>query len=147
MSVETPAVAPTAPARTPWRRPDQRPRLWPAVAALAVYWAATIIVGRTEKPYFVGFMFGLIAPTLLALFLLGWWWLSRRIRLADRAYGFLIVVAGGLIAWPLAHPSVGIFGLWLMALPVVLKAWVLWMAVGRGWGAAGSRAVRGVVTA
>ncbi|HKB04136.1 MAG TPA: PQQ-binding-like beta-propeller repeat protein [Gemmataceae bacterium] len=147
MSVETPAVAPTAPARTPWRRPDQRPRLWPAVAALAVYWAATIIVGRTEKPYFVGFMFGLIAPTLLALFLLGWWWLSRRIRLADRAYGFLIVVAGGLIAWPLAHPSVGIFGLWMMALPVVLTAWVMWMAVVKWWAPAAYRPGAVVVAA
>src|SRR5262249_59394940 len=98
MSVETPLVAPSVSAHTPWRSSDRRPRLWPAVAALAVYWAATLVVGQMEKPYFVGFLFGLAAPTLLALFFLGWWWFSRRIRLADRVFGFLVVLAGGLLA-------------------------------------------------
>jgi outer membrane protein assembly factor BamB len=82
-----------------------------------------------EKPYFVGFLFGLAAPTLLVLFLLFWWWLSRRIRLADRLFGFIVILAGGLVAWPLAHPSIGPFGLWMTALPIVLTAAVLWLAV------------------
>src|SRR6478672_8998567 len=107
MSVETPLVAPSVPTRTPWRSSDRRPRLWPAITAIAVYWAATLIYGRVEKPYFYGFIFGLLAPTVLVLFLLGWWWLGRRIRLADRVFGFLVVVAGGLVALPQVHPSVG----------------------------------------
>ncbi|HJZ91087.1 MAG TPA: PQQ-binding-like beta-propeller repeat protein [Gemmataceae bacterium] len=115
----------------PWRA--KPPRLWPAVAAVVVYWAVTISVGRIEKSYFVGFIFGLAAPVLLALFFLGWWWLSRRIRLSDRLYGFLVVVAGWLIAWPLAHPSVGFFGLLMMALPVVLTVWTLWMLAVKWW--------------
>jgi hypothetical protein len=132
MSIETATLAPSAAGRTPWRLPDQRTRLWPAMTGVALYWTATLIAARTEKPYFVGFMFGLIAPTLLALFFLGWWWLSRRIRLADRVFGFL-VVAGGLAALPMVHPSIGPFGLWMMALPFVLSAWVLWMVVVKWW--------------
>jgi outer membrane protein assembly factor BamB len=106
------------------------------MTAIAIYWAATIVVGQMEKPYFVGFIFGLAAPTLLALFFLGWWWFSRRIRLADRVFGFLVVAGGGLVAWPLAHPSIGPFGLWMTALPTVLTVWTLWMAVVK-WAAPG----------
>jgi outer membrane protein assembly factor BamB len=94
---------------------------------VAVYWALTVVVGNVEKLYFLGFLYGMASAALLAIVFLAWWWLNRRIRLADRAAGFLLVAAAGAAVAPLCHPSISLFGLLFFGLPVVLTVCTVWM--------------------
>jgi outer membrane protein assembly factor BamB len=108
-----------------------QPRLWPALVFVALYWAAAVVVGRLDKPYFYGFLYGMASAALLTLVWFVWWWTRRSIRLRDRLLGFLLVVVGGTIVAPLCHPSVGPFGLAFTGLPIALTAWTLWLVLAR----------------
>ena len=106
------------------------PRLWPPVAFVGAFWIAYFVVGGMEKPYFIGFLYGMAAAALLVLLFFGWWWSRRRIRLSERLYGFVVVLGTGMIVAPFCHKSVW-FGLLITGLPTVLTAWTLWMLVVR----------------
>src|SRR5262249_41097277 len=80
-------------------------RLWPAVVLVALFWVGFFVMARLEKPYFVGFLYALASSGLFALFYLTWWWTRRRIPLAERLYGFILIVGGGVMAAMLSHPS------------------------------------------
>jgi outer membrane protein assembly factor BamB len=102
-------------------------RLWPALVLLAAYGAFLLVGDQLELSTFARFISRLAAGVLLLLLLLVWWWANRRVRWRDRAYGFGLLLAGGAVAAPLCHPSVGGFGLLMGSLGVVLAAWVLAM--------------------
>jgi outer membrane protein assembly factor BamB len=91
-----------------------------------VYWVAHFVVGALEKPYFVGFLYGMAAPALLLLLFSLWWWFFARLGLAERLYGCLLVVAVGIAVAPLCHPSIW-FGLPTGGLPIALTALTLWV--------------------
>jgi outer membrane protein assembly factor BamB len=111
----------------------QKPRLWLPVAFVACFWTARLIVGQLEMPYFYRFMLGMLFPGLLALSFFIWWWANRRIRLADRLYGFLLILGVGAILGPLVHESIGWWGLGMGGLPVVLTALTMWLVVARNY--------------
>ncbi len=114
----------------PFPSPAAKPvRLWPAVALLALFWGGRLVVEQLDKFYFIGFLYSLASSGLLVLLFFAWWWTNRGIRLADRLYGFLVIVGGGLVVEPLCHPSIGWFGILTIGLPVVLTVWTLWMIV------------------
>jgi outer membrane protein assembly factor BamB len=107
------------------------PRSWPPLLFVALYWLAFVIVGQLDKPYFYGFIYGMASAALLTLVFFGWWWTRRTIRLRNRLFGFLLVVAGGMIVAPLCDRSVGVFGIVFTGLPAALTVWALWMIVAR----------------
>src|SRR5262245_59055858 len=96
-----------------------RPRFWPAVVLVSLFWIGFVIIRAVEKPYFVGFMYSMAAPALLLLVFSPWWWFNRRIPMNDRIYGCLVVIATGIAVAPLCHKSVW-FGLPTIGLPVAL---------------------------
>jgi outer membrane protein assembly factor BamB len=110
-----------------------KPRLWLPVAFVATYWIARFIVGQLEMPYFYRFMLGMLFPGLLTLSFFIWWWASRRIPLADRFYGFLLILGIGAILGPFVHKSIGWWGLGMGALPVVLTALTVWLVIARNF--------------
>lgn len=130
MRAET-APSPVAAQKPTTPTPAAPPRLWPPVAFVAVYWAAGFVVGRLDKPYFYGFLYGMASGALLALFYFGWWWTRRSVPLRGRLLGFLLVVGGGAVAYPLVHPSLGGFGLLFTGLPIALTAWTAWMLLAK----------------
>jgi outer membrane protein assembly factor BamB len=105
-----------------------RPRLWPAVALLSLFWIAFVVVGALDKPYFIGFLYGMAAPAMLLLLFSIWWWCNARIPLADRAYDFLLVFVTGMAVVPFCHKSI-LFGFATLGLPLALTALTLWMLV------------------
>src|SRR5690348_3206963 len=81
---------------TPAAPPAPRPRLWPAVVLVGLYWAVFLVCGRLDLPLFVRFMSQLISTALLLLLFTGWWLINWRFRLADRLLGLGAAVAGGV---------------------------------------------------
>src|SRR5262245_56790829 len=131
MHAETTLASPTEPQpRVPPAR-TKPPRLWPALALVALFWIVSFVVAGLNKSYFVGFLSGMATSFLLTLSYLVWWWTSSRIRLLDRLYGFAVIAAGGVAVAPFCHPSIGWFGLLVTGLPVVLTDWTLWMLLTR----------------
>lgn len=113
-------------------------RLWFPAALVVLYWAFQWIVPHVEMTSLPRFLSRIAMYALVPLAFLIWWWANRRIPLADRAYGFGLVVAGGVIASLFSHPTMGTFGLVLYGLPLVVSVWTLWLFVARrvshrGW--------------
>src|SRR5262249_14856886 len=130
-----PAAATTAP---PPAAPAAPPRLWPPLLFVALYWGAAFVVGRVEKPYFYGFLYGMASAALLALFFFGWWWTRRGIRFSERLLTFGLVVGAGVAVAPLCDKSIW-FGLATFCLPVVLATWTLLMLLARKAGLSWNR--------
>jgi outer membrane protein assembly factor BamB len=97
------------------------------MALVGLFWIVHFVVAELEMPYFLRFLLSMAAPGLLALLYFGWWWASRRIPLADRLYGFALILGAGALVEPLCHKSIGWFGLAMGGLPIVLTIWTLWM--------------------
>jgi outer membrane protein assembly factor BamB len=120
-----PAYAPPA---------ERRPRLWPGVVLVALYWAVLKLPGFIDAEPMTQFMivfFGSMAvPALFAL----WWLFFSRVRWADRFLGLLACALVGGASFFLSHPSfqkTGMFGPLFYVLPVVTTGWVLWLFVAR----------------
>jgi hypothetical protein len=98
---------------------------------VAAYWGVLLLCDRLELTTFARFISRLAAGSLLILALLVWWWVNRRIRPWDRAYGFAVVFGLGAVASPFCAPSIGGFGLLMGPLAFVLTVWVLWMVLAK----------------
>jgi outer membrane protein assembly factor BamB len=107
------------------------PRLWFPITLVTLYWVLSIVVSRLEKLYFLGFLYGMASAAVFILVYFGWWWLNRRIRLSDRFFGFVLILAGGAVVEPFCHESIGWFGLWTACLPIVLTVWTVWLLAAR----------------
>src|SRR5262245_25107933 len=131
MSVEVSPIPPATPTRPLPHSAPKRPRLWPAVALVALYWAAVVTSYALELGTFPRFVSRLGAAVLLILVFAGCWWASRRVRLRDRAAGFALVVAGAAAVQFLGDPSATGFGLVMLVVPCALTAATLWAVAGR----------------
>jgi outer membrane protein assembly factor BamB len=124
---------------------ERRPRVWPGVLIVLLYWAALklpgwLALGAMMQFYIAGFG----SMILVALFLV-WWVFFSRIAWADRFLGLLAGAAIGFGAWSLLDPSwLGkpgetpdqrtmrvMFTLTFHMLSVVLTGCVVWMLIAR----------------
>jgi outer membrane protein assembly factor BamB len=131
MHAETTLTSPIEPTQQVPPGRAKPPRLWPALALVALYWIGFFVVAGLNKSYFFGFLSGMASSFLLTLFYLVWWWTNRRIRFLDRLYGFVVIAAGGAAVAPFCHASIGGFSLLVTGLPVVMTVWTLWMLLTR----------------
>jgi outer membrane protein assembly factor BamB len=110
----------------------QRPRVWPAIVLLGLFWAFTLVCRWIEMPLFVRFMSQLISVSLLLLLFTGWWLVNRRRGWVERFLGLGAVAAGGAAAAFLADRTLPVITLLLLAVPWVFTAWAVWLLVARG---------------
>jgi len=108
-----------------------QPRLVFPAALLVIYWALYFIVGAWEKPYFYGFIYGMLSAVVFAICFLGWWWSNRTFRLVEKAIGFALIVAGAWIAAKFSHRSMNVLTLSATGFPLVVTAIVGWLALTR----------------
>ncbi len=125
--------APAAAAAGDHATPESRPlRLWPAVVMLALFWAFYLANGSFEMTMFARFMSRLAAHGLLLLGFLVWWlFISRGVSWGDRLLAVAVFVVGSIAVLSVADPTITIFSIFMAALPWVLTAGVLWLAVSR----------------
>ncbi len=127
----------TSPA--PWSPiADRRPRLWPGVAIVLLYWAALKVPGWVMPGTMAQFMISGFGTMALAVVFVVWWLFFSRVTWAERFAGLLIVGAIGTGAWYCYHPSVrGLkpqdttIILTFNILPIVLTGWILWLLIAR----------------
>ena len=122
-AIEPVTQQPTDPALSPCVTPA---RLWFPIASVACFWVLNFVVSSVEKPYFVGFLYGMAAAAVLVLAYSIWWWTNWRIPFRERLFGCVLVVGAGLLIAPLSHKSM-LFALPTLGLPAVLTIWTLWM--------------------
>jgi outer membrane protein assembly factor BamB len=134
------AVMTPEPAAKPAAVASAVPRVWPGLAIAAAYWAYKLIAGQMETTIFVGFFTWVGATALFLLLFLIWWFAASRMSWTDRVLGLVALVASGLLANRVSDPSMKGFGSLFFALPVVLTAWVIWLAVARNSSLAARRA-------
>src|ERR1043165_3295383 len=105
----------------------RRLRVWFPVGLVLLYWAARLIVGYLDVPVFIRFMVPMAVSALMTLAIPIWWLCQKRISLSGRFAGLaaLIVVA---VAATLLNRDFMAIALVMTALPIVLSAWVLWLA-------------------
>jgi outer membrane protein assembly factor BamB len=137
MVAESPSVAPAENAiLSPVVRPAPKPRLWPGLVLIGLYWLACAVVYTFFSGTFTQFMTIFWSPILLAAGVLIWLAFLSRLPWRQRCWILGCLVVGGALAWLTYHKSMA-FGLLMTALPMAITAVVLLMAVTRG---AGTRA-------
>lgn len=111
------------PSAQPWLR------LWPGVVILVLQWLIILVpawIAPVTMAHFMGWMLGSIVG---AIALLIWWLFASRLRWADRVICVLVFGVAAAAMLLFCHPSLGVFGLILHALPIATTAWVLWLLV------------------
>jgi outer membrane protein assembly factor BamB len=107
-----------------------RPRLWPAVVLVGLFWSYDLILRWLEAEMFTRFLSLLGAVGLLTLLFTVWWLFNRRIARADRWTCLGVAVFGG-VASGLLSSKVGVMAWLLMSLPWVITTWTVWLLSAR----------------
>src|SRR5215813_13616739 len=111
--------------------PGRPLRLRLPALALLTFWAITLAASWVDKPYFVGFMFGLLCTGLITLLILGWWWFNRVLRMWEKCAGFALLAAEAWVVGRLSHHSINFFTVWLVGWPMVASLIVVWLLVAK----------------
>src|SRR5260370_39567770 len=93
-----------------------RPRLWPAVLILALFWTFVFVARQMELITFVRFMSSMAASGLVVLAYAIWWLANKRISRKSRLLGVAVTVAGGIAAGVVCDKSYGAAGLVMFTL-------------------------------
>lgn len=107
-----------------------RPRVWPAVLLIALFWTTRLLLANINMPIFNRFMGTLAATGVLMLAFLLWWSFGRG-RRGERLFAVLAWLIGGIAAGVLSFKSLGPMPLLLTAMPWVFTAWAIWIVLGR----------------
>jgi hypothetical protein len=107
------------------------PRLRFPAACLIIFWTLFLVMSALDKPYFVGFMYGLASTGLLTLLFVLWWWFSRGLRWWEKSTGFAFMLAEAWVVGRFSHPSIGFFTVWLIGLPIVATLTIGWLWIAR----------------
>jgi outer membrane protein assembly factor BamB len=129
MSRET--VPTSSPVPVESAEPTKRPRVWPAVVLIGLYWTFYYVMAQVELTTFVRFLSWMASTALLTLAFLVWWFFQRRIRLRERFLGFAAAVSGGFLVAPLCQETLGNWLLIFMVPPYVITVWTLWLLIAR----------------
>lgn len=109
----------------------RRPRIWPGLLLVALYWAVALGVGWAELPITTTFMSGAGALALLTLVFPIWWLTNGTFRGRDRLLVFAAMLAGGAAASAAWQSGQAIFGGIFSSLPWVFTVWAGGLLVAR----------------
>lgn len=109
---------------------ETSPRVWPAVFIVALVWGLTVLPARLFPDSmmipFQAMFFGTMGGT--ALFVI-WWIFGSRVRWGDVFLGLLAVGAGLVGVLLLGDVSMNFFTLLFFLAPILMSAFVAWLAL------------------
>jgi outer membrane protein assembly factor BamB len=105
---------------------EPRPRLWPGAVLVALQWLAILIPVWLDLGIMFRFTPIVFGPFVTTLAVTGWWLFGSNLRWADRGLVVLALATLGVVAFLLADPSVGVFGLSL-TLRILTTLWIGWL--------------------
>jgi outer membrane protein assembly factor BamB len=108
----------------------KRPRVWPAVVLVGLYWLCGPILGWLEVPGFNSWLILMATLAVVLLLFTIWWLTNRRIPGWDRRGGLGVAVGGGIAAALLSQQDFSVQWLFI-TLPWLLTAWAVWLLVAR----------------
>lgn len=111
---------------------DARPRVWPAVMVVLVFWGVHVALMTTNQPLFRRFMGMLFSTGLLLLLYLSWWSLDRKGRRGERLAAVGTFFLAAIVVGAITFKSIGIMAMLLTAVPWVFTAWAVWIVLARG---------------
>lgn len=111
--------------------PARRPRVWPAIVLIALYWAVALGIGWAELPIYTTFMSSAGALMLLTLAFPIWWLTNGTFRGRDRLLVLAVLVAGGAAASAAWQSGQAIFSGIFTALPIVFTVWTGGLLIAR----------------
>jgi outer membrane protein assembly factor BamB len=123
------------------------PKLVFPTGLVLFYWISQIVLGRIDKPYFIGFMSAMIIAALCALLFLIWWLFNKRLGRLEKFLGLALMTAGIWI-FPksgLVHKSVTGFVLFTPGFQIMMAAAVIWLHLVKRSAISGNRAVFAVL--
>jgi outer membrane protein assembly factor BamB len=109
----------------------KRPRVWPAVVWVGLFWSCFFVLRATEITTFTRFMSTMGLSAALTLGFVSWWLLSFRRSWSERLGGLAVAIVGGIAAKRLYDDSLGGFGLLFMVPPYVVTDWTIWLLLAR----------------
>src|SRR4051794_28617899 len=101
-------------------------RLRTPLLLVVTFWVIHYLSLNLEIPTFGRFLTNLVAPVLLIVGFLVWWFRQRALSRGERWLGFLAVVAGALAANRWNDPSMAGMSVLMGGVPQVLTLAVLW---------------------
>lgn len=102
-------------------------RLWPIAAIIGLQWVAAIVPGWLMPGtmfHFFAFFWGPIAAAVLAI---GWWMFGTRLSWRDASLVLIVFAGAGGAAFLVGHATFNGMAVLLLALPIVMTAWGLWV--------------------
>src|SRR5437868_5167310 len=103
---ESTSYAPLAPAAAAPQPGDRRPRLWPGVVIVLLYWAVLKLPMLLMPGTMEAFMAAGLGTMALTVLFLVWWLFFSRLRWTDRLLGLVAAAAVATVIWRQYHPSV-----------------------------------------
>lgn len=104
---------------------------WPAIGIVSLYWAAYFVIDVLDVSNFSKFLIRMPALLVLLLIFLPWWLLQRSVPRRERWILVGTTVAMGAAALFLLDRSVIPPVVIFLALPTIMTAWTLWLAIVR----------------
>ncbi|HVJ67984.1 MAG TPA: PQQ-binding-like beta-propeller repeat protein, partial [Caulifigura sp.] len=117
---------------TPRSSSPARTRLWPLAALLIAHYAFVQTTYTVEMAMFTRFMSRLASTLLVLIVFLVWWLRNRNFRWSDRLLAMAMLAAGIAVADVAGDPTINLFGLLLVAVPLALALGIALLYVVRG---------------
>jgi outer membrane protein assembly factor BamB len=143
MASQASVAVTTQPFPEPVAAAPARPRTWPPMVLLGIFWTIYSVLRWTDLGAALGFLGWLIllgSGALTTLLFAIWWLAASRVRWAERLPVFGTALAAGVAAGFLVDKTI-VPTLLVPGIPLVLTIWVITLVVLRNWPSEARRAV------
>ncbi|MGD9719839.1 MAG: PQQ-binding-like beta-propeller repeat protein [Pirellulales bacterium] len=106
-----------------------RPRIWPAVVLIGIFWIGQFLLTQSDLVITRAFMINMVLMLLVPLALVVWWLTNRRIPWRHRWTALAAAVAGGIVCVLVTRNTLGAMGAIFIGMMLLWTGWILWLVL------------------